>query len=163
VLAACYKQAFVRAWIKRALRPHVIPDLSVLWVIFFVLLLTLILNQLLFKPIIRVINARNGAVREARTLADAASRQAGDGLREFEGRTRAARAEVHQQMDVSRRSAEEQRAQIVAEARHRAEATLAEARSRLEQDTAAARSRIEDDADAIASSIAQRLLGRQAR
>ena len=133
-----------------------IPDLSVLWVIFFVLLLTLILNQLLFKPIIRVINARDGAVDEARTLADAASRQAGDALREFEGRTRAARAEVH-------RSAEEQRAQIVAEARHRAVATLAEARSRLEQETAAARSRIEDDADAIASSIAQRILGRQAR
>ena len=66
-------------------------------------------------------------------------------------------------MDVTRRSAEAQRAQIGAEARHRAEATLAEARSRLEQETAAARSRIEDDADAIASSIAQRILGRQAR
>jgi len=163
VLPACYKQAFVRAWIKRALRPHVIPDLSVLWVIFFVLLLTLILNQLLFKPIIRVINARSGAVQDARTLADSANRRAGEALREFEGRTRAAREEVHQQMEATRRAAEEQRAQIVAEARQRAEATLAEAHSRLEQETAAARARIEDDADAIANSIAQRILGRQLR
>ncbi len=129
-----------------------LPDLSVLWVIFFVLLLTLLLNQLLFKPIIRVIKARSGAVQDARTLADSANRQAGDALREFEGRTRAARAEVHQQMEATRRAAEEQRAQIVAEAH-----------SRLEQETAAARARIEDDADAIANSIAQRILGRQPR
>jgi F-type H+-transporting ATPase subunit b len=140
---------------------HVIPDLSVLWVIFFVLLLTLILNRLLFKPIVRVITAREGAVREARALADAASQRAGEALREFESRTRAARAEVHQQMEATRRAAEERRAQIVAAARQQSEATLAEARSRLEQDTAAARARIERDADAIASSIAQRILGRQ--
>jgi F-type H+-transporting ATPase subunit b len=140
---------------------HVIPDLSVLWVIFFVLLLTLILNQLLFKPIVRVINAREGAVRDARALADSASQQAGDALREFENRTRAARAEVHQQMEATRRAAEVQRAQIVAAARQQSETTLADAHERLEQETAAARARIEHDADAIASSIAQRILGRQ--
>ena len=35
-----------------------LPDLSVLWVIFFVLLLTVILDRLLFKPILRVIAER---------------------------------------------------------------------------------------------------------
>ena len=138
-----------------------IPDLSVLWVIFFVLLLTLILNQLLFKPIVRVISAREGAVRDARALADSASRQAGEALREFEGRTRAARAEVHHQMEATRRAAEERRTAIVAAARQQSEATLADAHARLDQDTAAARARIEHDADAIAGAIAQRILGRQ--
>jgi F-type H+-transporting ATPase subunit b len=151
----------VRARIKRAQRAHVIPDLSVLWVIFFVLLLTLILNQLLFKPIVRVISSREGTVRDARALADSASKQADDALREFESRTRAARAEVHQQMEATRRAAEERRAQIVAAARQHSEAALADAHARLEQDTAAARTRIEHDADAIAGSIAQRILGRQ--
>jgi F-type H+-transporting ATPase subunit b len=140
----------------------VIPDLSVLWVIFFVLLLTLILNQLLFKPVVRVINAREGAVRDARAMADSANQQAADALNEFETRTRAARAEVHQQMEATRRAAEERRAQIVAGARQQSETTLAEAHERLEQETAAARARIERDADAIASTIAQRILGRQA-
>jgi F-type H+-transporting ATPase subunit b len=139
----------------------VLPDLSVFWVIFFVLLLVVLLNQLLFKPIIRVIGAREAAVREARVVADAASRQAGDALREFESRTRAARAEVHQQMETTRRNAEERRVQIVTGARQQAEATLAEAHARLEQDTEAARARIEHDADAIATTIAQRILGRQ--
>ena len=43
-----------------------IPDLSVLWVIFFVLLITTLLNQLLFKPIVSVISRREGAVKSAR-------------------------------------------------------------------------------------------------
>jgi hypothetical protein len=68
----------------------VIPDLSVFWVIFFVLLLTAILNQLLFRPVIRVITAREGAVRDARALADSANQQAAAALNEFETRTRAA-------------------------------------------------------------------------
>ena len=150
----------MRARIKRA-GVHVLPDLSVFWVIFFVLLLTLLLNQLLFKPILRVIGAREGAVRDARDLADSASRQAGEALREFENRTRAARAEVHQQMEATRRAGEERRAEIVASARRQSMTTLAEAHARLEQDTAAARARIEHDADAIATTIAQRILGRQ--
>ena len=31
-----------------------LPDLSVVWVIFFVLLLTVVLDRLLFKPVLRV-------------------------------------------------------------------------------------------------------------
>jgi F-type H+-transporting ATPase subunit b len=151
----------VREWIKLAPRSHVIPDLSVLWVIFFVLLLTVILNQLLFKPVVRVITAREGAVRDARTMADSANQQAAEALREFEARTRAARADVHNQMEATRRAAEERRAQIVAGARQQSETALADAHQRLEQDTAAARARIEHDADAIAATIAQRILGRQ--
>jgi F-type H+-transporting ATPase subunit b len=139
----------------------VLPDLSVFWVIFFVLLLTLILNQLLFKPVLRVINAREGAVRDARALASSASQQAGEALRQFEARTRDAREEVHQQMEATRRAAEERRAQIVAGARQQSEATLADAHARLEQDLAVARARIGHDADAIANSIAQRILGRR--
>jgi F-type H+-transporting ATPase subunit b len=139
----------------------VIPDLSVFWVIFFVLLLVVLLNQLLFKPIVRVMRAREGAVRDARAMADSAGRQAGEALREFEVRTRAARAEVHQQMEATRRAAEEHRAQIVASARRQSQMALAEAHARLDQDIAAARTRIERDADAIASTIAQRILGRQ--
>ena len=39
-----------------------LPDLSVLWVIVFVLLLATILNVLLFKPLIRVMEQRQGQV-----------------------------------------------------------------------------------------------------
>ena len=48
----------------------VLPDLLVLWVIALVLLLTVILQQLFFKPLLRVMHAREEAVRSARALAD---------------------------------------------------------------------------------------------
>ena len=138
-----------------------IPDLSVFWVIFFVLLLAFLLNQLLFKPLTRVISAREGAVQSARQLADTANRQAQEALDEFEARTRAARAEVHQQMEATRRAAEQRRASLVAEARQQSDAMRAEAASRLAQETEAARGRISLDADALANAIAARILGRQ--
>ena len=40
-----------------------LPDLSVLWVIFFVLVLTVLLNRLLFKPLLRVMGEREHAIR----------------------------------------------------------------------------------------------------
>ena len=46
-----------------------LPDLSVVWVIFFVLLLTVVLERLLFTPLLRVMEERQRAIRSARELA----------------------------------------------------------------------------------------------
>jgi hypothetical protein len=82
----------------------VLPDLSVLWVIFFLLVLTIVLDRLLFRPIQRVIQQREEAVRSARELAERSAREAAAALAEFEKRTSAARAEVYREMDEVRRS-----------------------------------------------------------
>ena len=44
-------------------------DISTLWVVFLLLLCTVILNTLIFQPILRIIDARGNAVRGARELA----------------------------------------------------------------------------------------------
>ena len=85
-----------------------IPDLSVLWVIFFVLVITVLLNQLLFKPVVSVMSRRESAVKSARDLAEAAAAKAQHASDEFESKTRAARGEVYAQMDETRRAAEAQ-------------------------------------------------------
>jgi F0F1-type ATP synthase membrane subunit b/b' len=77
----------------------VLPDLSVFWVIFFVLLLTGVLNQLLFKPLQRVMAEREQAIRSARELADRSAAEARAATAEFEAKTSAARAESYRQMD----------------------------------------------------------------
>jgi F-type H+-transporting ATPase subunit b len=138
----------------------VIPDLSVLWVIFFVLVLTTVLNQLLFKPLLRVIGAREAAVASARQLAERAATQAREATDEFESRTRDARAEVYRQMDEARRLAEERRAGLLADTRQQAEATMNEATARVRAEAAAARERLDRDADTLATTIVERVLGR---
>ena len=61
-----------------------IPDITVFWVIFFVLVLTIVLDRLLFKPILRTIAAREEAIRSAKELAERSAVEAraasGDGI-----------------------------------------------------------------------------------
>lgn len=139
-----------------------LPDLSVLWVIFFVLLLATILNVLLFKPLLRVMEQRQAAVLSARQLAEQAAAQAKAASDEFDARTREARAEVYRQMEETRRAALDRRAALLNDTRQLAEASIAEATARLRAEAAEARARLDRDADSLATTIVERVLGRHA-
>jgi F-type H+-transporting ATPase subunit b len=140
----------------------VIPDLSVLWVIFFVLALTLIVQKLLFAPILRVMHAREGAVRDARALAADAEKKATAAVEEYESKTGAARAEVYREMDATRRAALDRRAELLALTRQEAEETHAEAAARIKAATDTARAQLQADAVTLSQSIVDRVLDRKA-
>ncbi len=139
-----------------------LPDLSVLWVIFFVLLLTVIMQQLFFKPVLRVLQAREDAVASARALAERSAAEALRASEEFDTRTTAARAVIYRDLDEMRRRSSERRAALLAETRAQAEADLADARDALVAEVAVARKALEDDAESIGNTIADRLAGRRA-
>jgi F-type H+-transporting ATPase subunit b len=141
----------------------VIPVLPyVAWVIFFVLLLTALLDRLLVRPITQVMHQREGAIGSARDLAASARAKAQAATDELESKTRAARGDVYRQMDERRREALERRAQVVAETRSEVERSLDEAKSRVSSQAAAALKQLEHDADSMAASIVERVLGRNA-
>ena len=137
-----------------------LPNLSVLWVIFFVLLLTFIVDRMLLRPFARVMKQREEAITAARLLADTAARRAAEATREFEQRTAAARGEMFQQMDEMRREANARRQQMVAETRTEIERTVAEASAKVQADVTAARERLRKDAEALGAEAADRILGR---
>lgn len=136
-----------------------IPDLSTAWIIALVLVLSVILNRLLLRPLTEIMRSRAEAVRSARVLADASRLRAQEAAEEFEARTRAARAEVYQQMDEVRRSALDARAALVAETRREVELSVAEGTARVAAQASAARAQLERDADALAARIVDRVLG----
>jgi F-type H+-transporting ATPase subunit b len=138
-----------------------IPDLSVIWVIVFVLLLTFLLNQLLFKPLVRVMNARQSAVKSARALADRAAADATKATDAFDEKTRAARQEIAGRMEVARRAAEVERSRLLEEAHAQAHGTIADATRQLTADAADARQRIDRESTELAHVIADRVLGRR--
>jgi F-type H+-transporting ATPase subunit b len=140
----------------------VIPDLSVVWVIVFVLLLAAVLDRLLLRPMTSVMAEREGAIRSARDLADSSRARAHGASEEFEARTRAARADVYRQMDEKRRAALAIRAELVAETKREVEHSIHEASARLQSQADAARRQLDRDADALATSIVERVLGRKA-
>ncbi len=139
-----------------------LPDLSVAWVIFFVLFLTVLLDRLLFRPILKVMKQREAAIRSARELAERSATEARLASAEFEQKTAAARSEIYRQMDDRRRQAMERRAALLLETRRQAEARIAEATAQLRDQAAAARARLDRDVDALAASIVERVLGRRA-
>ncbi len=137
-----------------------IPDLSVLWIIAFVLILTVVLDRLLLRPLTRVMNEREGAVRSARELAEASRLKAQSAAEELDARTREARADLYRQMEENRRAALGGRAQILADTRAEIERTVADAAARVAAQASAARAELEREADAIAGTIVERVLGR---
>ena len=111
-----------------------LPDLSVFWVIFFVLVLTGVLNQLLLKPLQRVMGTREEAIRSARELAERSAAEARAATAEFDQKTSIARAEIYRQMDEMRKLALNERAGILAATRAEAEAEVARAGATLKAD-----------------------------
>jgi F-type H+-transporting ATPase subunit b len=140
----------------------VLPDLSVVWVIGFVLVLTILLDRLLLRPVTRIMKAREAAIGSARDMAETSRSRAQAAMDEFDAKTRAARADVYRQMEENRRAALATRAELVAATRGEVERSMAEATLRLQAQTTAARAQLERDADALASTIVERVLGRKA-
>ena len=137
-----------------------IPDLSALWVIVFLLLTTYLLNALIFQPILKVIEARSKAVSDARSLAQTAADRATAANTEYTQQLNVARSEVYRQMDEKRRTALEQRAALLRETRATVERELSEATARVQRQATDARSTLDREADTMAGAIVARVLGR---
>ena len=137
-----------------------LPDLSVLWVIAFVLLLTAILQQLFFKPLLRVIHAREDAVQSARALAERSAAEARRAGEEFDAKTTAARAVFYREIDDMRKAGQDERTAMIDAARAQADRELEQARLSLAADTAQARAQLEQDAQRLGEQLADRLAGR---
>jgi len=145
---------------SRDILKRLIPDLSTLWVVVLLLMTTVLLNSLIFKPILQVIDQRSRAVRDARELAESASQKASAASAEYTEKLQRARSEVYRQMDDMRRGALEKRAALLAETRGTVEQELATATARVRQESETARAALDRDAGNLAGAIVSRVLGR---
>lgn len=138
-----------------------LPDLTTFWVIGLVLTLAVVLDRLVFRPVLRVVAEREQAVSSARTLAERAADEARRASAEFERKTQEARASIHRDMEDMRRTALEERTALVGDTRREADLALAEARAALAADVARARQQLDADAESLAAEATQRILGRR--
>ncbi len=136
------------------------PDITTLWVVAFLLLCTYLLNSLVFKPILQVIDQRTSAVRGARELAESASHKATAAAAEYDQKLTAARAEVYGQMDDMRKVALDKRASLLAATRATVEQELKTATASVQQESQSARETLDRDANNLAGAIVNRVLGR---
>ncbi len=139
-----------------------IPGLSVIWVILFVLLLAVLLDRLLFKPLTRVMAEREARVKSALDLAAQSAGRAKAATAEFDERTRAAQTEVYRRMDDTRRVALEGRRELIEHTRQEVESSVNAARERLAEQVDQARAQLDRQAGELADAVVTRVLGRKA-
>jgi len=122
------------------------------------LLLYVIYNLLVRKPLVRILEERRerteGAVLKARADVAAAEAKTHD----YEERLREARLAIYKAQELRRQKAQQARAEVLAEARARAQQQIREARAAIEQDMAAARSGLPAEVDRLASEIIRTIL-----
>ena len=137
-----------------------LPNLSVLWVIAAILLLAVILNRWLFKPVLRVIAERETAVQSAMQMAEEATARARAASAEFDAKMGAARIDLYKQLDERRKAGDAYRTELMAKTRDEVDKTLANARTELDVQVAQATTKLEQDADQLGREIADKVLGR---
>lgn len=137
--------------------PHLPTILSVASA---VVVLTLVLNQFLFKPLRSIIDERQRRTDEARKqLAEARAVQ-DQRIDEIEQRLKEARRAAFEIREAAARSGRATRDELMAEARREANKVVDEARQEIAADLDTARKDLEGEAERLAQMIAERILGR---
>ena len=136
-------------------------NLSLFWVIAFILVLAWTLERTLIKPLMRVMQEREQAIASARALAESATQRAAAATREFEEKRAEARADIFKQMDKMRQDLLVHREDTLQKARMEADAAFKEASTRLSAQTEDARAQLEHDAQALGIAVAEQMLDRK--
>jgi F-type H+-transporting ATPase subunit b len=142
---------------------QIIPDASRLipLLVLFIVLVP-ILNALLFKPLLRVLDEREQRIDGARTRATELARQAGELVARHDAAIREARERAHGEHVRLVEAARGEHQTTVGEARKSAETELVAARAAITRVADAARTSLAAEAEQLAREIATRLLGRNA-
>ena len=125
-----------------------------------VIVLTIVVNYLLFKPINRILDERKRTTEAARQeLADGQATQA-KRFEEIEVRLREARREAFEVREAAQRAGRERRDELLAAAREEAQKIVEEARAEIASDLESGKRDLEAEAERLSKMIADRLLGR---
>lgn len=122
------------------------------------LFLYAIYQNLVRKPLQKVLRERSerseGAVQKARAAVAAADAR----TQEYEQKLRDARLAIYKAQEARRQQAQQLRAQALAEARTRAQEQIRQARQGIEQDMAAARTGLQGEVEQLANEIIRTIL-----
>jgi F-type H+-transporting ATPase subunit b len=140
----------------------VIPGAAVVWVIIFVLLLSVVLNRWLFTPVTNVMRERETMVKSALALAEESAGKASKATAEVERQVAEVQANLYREMDVRRRAALDGRGELLVKTRQEVEALVADATARLSAQAVETGAQLEKDADQLGLAIVERVLERKA-
>lgn len=130
--------------------------------IFFLILLTIYLKYVFFKPLERILHKRHEETEGARRLAEKAFAAAENKANEFERLLAAAKTELYREQEAQRKRWLADQARALAEARHQAELRVEEARRELGAEVEHATADMAAKAHELAKQMIASVFGRRA-
>jgi len=138
------------------LQPY--PGLMI-WTAITFALAVLILWKYAFGPLQDIIDERRAQIRESLETADATRQEAAQLLAEYKETLASVRTEAEEILERSRKAGETTKAEIVEEARARAERTLEKAREQIDRDVRAALKELKDQVADLTLLATERVVG----
>ncbi len=124
------------------------------------LLMVVILNQLLFKPMLRIFDLRKGSVDDNQHAAAHARTKADELGRDFASQMEAAKKDALLERDQVKKAAQDEEDKIIKAAREKAGDVVAGIREKIAAEYQSASQSLTAEAQAMGKEIAVRILGR---
>ncbi|MDO9515858.1 MAG: ATP synthase F0 subunit B [Syntrophales bacterium] len=124
------------------------------------LALILILNFLLFRPVLKIIEKRNKKLEESQEEIASLDETIERKMAQYEERIRQARAEASVQRDAIKEEGTEQSKVIIGKVRDDLSKKLEDFKAQLQKETDAARDSLREQTRMIAAEISEKVLGR---
>jgi F-type H+-transporting ATPase subunit b len=121
---------------------------------------TLVLDPLIFQPLLKVMDEREERIEGARRRADQVQQQAEEALTRYEQSIRAAHDEAAAARRTRLDEARDEQARMSRSAKKEAERDIASAREELSGSVVEARATLRESANDLATLAAERILGR---
>ena len=135
-------------------------DMSFVFQLVNFLVLVLLLNVFLFKPIRKQLADRNEQINGAKVKSAAVDKEVQEKLAAYEARMREIRAGAADERGVLKKEAQQQEAAILEKARAEASQQLASIKAKVAQEAGEARRLLKESAETLSSEICQKVLGR---
>ena len=139
---------------------QLVPDGTLILHVLIILVMIYVLNATLFKPINRILEARDQRTRGRLSEAQEILKNVSEQLANYERRLRQARGEAYALSESERTLAMQERQQKLNEMRQRFSESIAQEKKAIEQQADAARRTLEGDSGRLAREIGARVLGR---
>jgi len=135
-------------------------DLAILIQLVNFLVLMLVLNIFLYKPIRKVLAERQGRIAEARSRAEGVDQDVQGKMAEYEARLKAMKSGAADERGALIKEAQAEETAILEAARREATETVSAIKARVAKESADARVLLQEQAKALSVDICEKVLGR---
>lgn len=135
-------------------------DMSFLFQLVNFLLLMLVLNLFLFKPIRKILADRKAEISGAKEKSATVDKEVQEKLALYEARMREIKARATDERSVLKKEAQTEEAAILDKARKEAADTLSAIKNKVAKEAADARQLLKEQALSLSSEICEKVLGR---